>query len=313
VIIDAHVHIFPRIRGRIFDGPVIGREYGRVTVGETSVQVLPPLNPRVVHTASMLLAAMDLVGVDRAVLLQGPFYGYCNSYVGDAVSHSDDRLVGAIAMDPWKGGRRKFAQALLEAPTACAFKLEFSERTGLAGLHPDAMLSDDAVAWLWGELESRNLVLVIDLGHVGGLGYQTEQLRTLAVSHPALRIVVAHLGQPNPSVVRGGEERRVWLEQVSLGNLDNIWFDTASLPNYFTHEHSYRGLDQCLQWAIDSIGPEKIMWGSDMPATLPNATYQQLYEVVAERLEFLDSNSKRSVFGGTALKVFWGSEDSGAS
>ena len=91
-----------------------------------------------------------------------------------------------------------------------------------------------------------------------------------------------------------------------LGILDNVWFDTASLPNYFAHEPSYRGLDRCLRWAIDAIGPEKIMWGSDIPATLPTATYHQLYEVIAERLGFLDSSSQRSVFGETALKVFWG-------
>ena len=304
--VDAHAHIFPRIRGQIADGPVLGREYGRATVGERSVQVLPPLNPRVVHTPSMLLAAMDLVGVDRAVLLQGPFYGYCNSYVGDAISRFRQRLVGAIAMDPWKDGRRAFEQAHQAAVTARVFKLEFSERTGLAGLHRGATLNDGAVAWLWDELETRKLVLVVDLGHIGGLGYQTEAVKALAVSHPTLRIVVAHLGQPNPSVVRGGEERRLWLDQIALGILHNVWFDTASLPNYFAHESSYRGLDRCLRWAIDAIGPEKIMWGSDIPATLPSATYHQLYEVIAERLGFLDSSNQRSVFGETALKVFWG-------
>ena len=303
--VDAHAHIFPRIRGRIADGPVLGRAYGRATVGQRSVQILPPLNPRVVHTPSMLLAAMDLVGVERAVLLQGPFYGYCNSYVGDAITRFRQRLAGAIAMDPWRDGRRAFEQAHKAAATARVFKLEFSERTGIAGLHRKASLNDGAVAWLWDELETRKLVLVVDLGHIGGLGYQTEAVKSIAVRHPALRIVVAHLGQPSPSVVRGGEERRLWLDQIALGSLHNVWFDMASLPNYFAHEPSYRGLGRCLRWAVDAIGSEKIMWGSDVPATLTTATYHQLYEVIAESIGFLDSSSQRSVFGETALKVFW--------
>ena len=184
--VDVHAHIFPRIRGRIADGLVVGREYGSVTIGAKPVQVLPPLNPRVVHSSAMLLAAMDLTGVDRAVLLQGPFYGYCNSYVGDAIARFPQRLLGAIAMDPWKEGRRAFDQAQRAAPMATVFKLEFSERTGLAGLHREASLNDGNVAWLWDELETRKLVLVIDLGHIGGLGYQTEALRVIAASHPAL-------------------------------------------------------------------------------------------------------------------------------
>ena len=90
--IDAHAHVFPRIRGRIGAGPVVGLRYGRAAVGEGFVQVLPPLNARVVHSPSMLVAAMDLVGVDRAVLLQGPFYGYCNAYVNAAATCFRDRF-----------------------------------------------------------------------------------------------------------------------------------------------------------------------------------------------------------------------------
>lgn len=98
--IDAHAHVFPRIRGRIGAGPVVGLRYGRAAVGEGFVQVLPPLNARVVHSPSMLVAAMDLVGVDRAVLLQGPFYGYCNAYVNAAATCFRDRFAAAIATDP---------------------------------------------------------------------------------------------------------------------------------------------------------------------------------------------------------------------
>jgi predicted TIM-barrel fold metal-dependent hydrolase len=305
MIVDAHAHVFPRIRGRIADGAVIGRSYGRVTVGDSSVQVLPPLNPRVVHTPPMLLAAMDLVGVDRAVLLQGPFYGNCNAYAGDAVARFGERFAAAIAIDPWTDGTKGLERALLAAPAARAFKLEFSERTGYSGLHRKARLDAADVAWLWDELQARQLVLVVDLGHIGGLGYQTEAIRAVAVDHPDLKIVIAHLGQPNSGVVNGRTERRMWLDQVALGRLANIWFDTASVPAYFAEETSYRGLAKCLRWAIDAVGPAKIMWGSDIPANLPGATYRQLHDLVAERVGFLDSTGQREIFGDNALKVFW--------
>ncbi|MGO9584169.1 MAG: amidohydrolase family protein [Acidimicrobiales bacterium] len=309
--IDAHAHVFPRIRGRIGDGPVIGLQYGRAAVGEGSVQVLPPLNAHVVHSPSMLIAAMDLVGVDRAVLLQGPFYGYCNAYVNAAATGFRDRFAAAIAIDPWKDGRQGFEKACEIAVTARAFKLEFSERTGLSGLHRDAHLGAADIAWLWEELEARQLVLVIDLGHIGGRGYQTEAVRAIAVSHPHLRIVIAHLAQPNPTVVRDRAARSTWLEQVSLGLLQNVWFDTASLPVYFARERSYHGLADCLRWAVEAIGSDRIMWGSDIPATLPSATYQQLHDVVAEGLDFLGSASRQRVFGDTALQVFWGEDRAG--
>jgi predicted TIM-barrel fold metal-dependent hydrolase len=254
----------------------------------------------------MLIAAMDLVGVDRAVLLQGPFYGYCNTYVNAAATEYRDRFAAAIASDPWKDGRRGFEKACKVAAAARAFKLEFSERTGLSGLYRGALLGTAELAWLWEELDARQMVLVIDLGHIGGLGYQTEAVRAVAARHPNLRIVIAHLAQPSPAVVRDRKTRNAWLDQVSLGLLENVWFDTASLPAYFAREPSYRGLADCLRWAVEAIGSDRIMWGSDIPATLPGATYQQLHDVVAERLAFLDSASRQRVFGGTALRVFWG-------
>jgi len=38
------------------------------------------------------------------------------------------------------------------------------------------------------------------LGAVASRSYQTDAVRTISKKHPNLRIVVAHLGQPNPMV-----------------------------------------------------------------------------------------------------------------
>ena len=69
----------------------------------------------------------------------------------------------------------------------------------MCGLHPDAKLDMLNIAWLWEELERRRLVLTLDLGAIGSCSYQTGAVRAIAEGHPDLRIVIAHLGQPNPS------------------------------------------------------------------------------------------------------------------
>ncbi len=307
--VDAHAHIFPRIRGRIGDGLVIGRSYGLASVGDSVVQVLPPFARRLAHTPAMLLAAMRAAGVERAVLLQGPFYGYCNHYVGEAVSAHPLQLAGAVATDPWTTGRSGLRRALRAAPEACAFKLEFSERTGLSGLHPDAELAAPELAWLWDELDARGLVAVIDLGHIGGRGYQTEAVRRIALEHPRLRIVIAHLAQPNPDVLSSRDARRAWLRQISLGKLPNVSFDLASLPAYFGRHDSYRGMRECLRWAVEAIGPTKLLWGSDAPAMLTRGTYEELREVITERLVMLSSSELALVTGGNAAALFWPDSD----
>ena len=86
MIIDAHAHIFPEVRGATGRGSTRGPGYGRIAVGDEETQLLPPYNEKTVFTPEMLIANMDWAGVDKTVLLQGPFYGACNSYVLEALN-----------------------------------------------------------------------------------------------------------------------------------------------------------------------------------------------------------------------------------
>ncbi len=52
-------------------------------------------------TPEHLLQVMDKNGVEKAVLLQGNFYGYQNYYTHLAVKKYPDRFAGAGAYDPF--------------------------------------------------------------------------------------------------------------------------------------------------------------------------------------------------------------------
>ena len=78
MIVDAHSHIFPEVRGLVRAGPTRGLDYGGIGVGDETVQLFPPYNEKTEFAAEMLLANIDWAGVDKVVLLQGPSYGECN-------------------------------------------------------------------------------------------------------------------------------------------------------------------------------------------------------------------------------------------
>lgn len=79
MIIDAHAHIFPNVCGMVGAGRVEGRSYGRVTIGDQTIQGLPPYCERAEFTAEMLVAHMNWADVDRAVLLQARITGSTTS------------------------------------------------------------------------------------------------------------------------------------------------------------------------------------------------------------------------------------------
>ena len=305
MIIDAHSHIFPEVRGATGAGPSRGLGYGRIAVGAEETQLLPPYNKTTVFTPEMLIANMDWAGVDKAVLLQGPFYGECNSYVLEALNRYTDRLVGAAYFDPWGQNNRKELENLIASSGFRVVKLECSEATGLCGLHPNAMLDMPDIAWLWDTLERRGLVLTLDLGAIDSRSYQTDAVRAIAEGYPDLRIVIAHLGQPNPSMEADVERWDLWLEQIDLGQLPNVWFDTAALPAYLPDEDfPYPTAERYLHLAVERIGSSKILWGTDLPGLLRHLNYPQLVKLAKLHTQSLSSNERAMILGENAMRVY---------
>jgi len=305
MIVDVHAHVFRRVCGLVAGGATAGMGYGKVSVGDVSLQIMPPLCEETRHTAKMLVAHMDWVVVDKAVLLQGPFYGECNEYVLRACQSYPDRFIGAAYFDPWAKDARGRFDAIVANGGFRALKLEMSEPTGFTGIHPGANLSDPNLAWLWDELEKRKLVLVLDLGAVGSSSYQTDAVRMIAGDHPTLKIVIAHLAQPTPGLNADPMLWKLWERQIELGCLGNVWFDTASLPAYFAEEgYPYPSAAWYVRAAIDRVGPAKIMWGTDIPGLLSHATYSHLRKAAEMHIAVLPAVDRARIMGGNAIEVF---------
>lgn len=310
MIIDAHAHVFPAVRGAGAGGPIRGVGYGRVAIAGQTVQLMPPLSESTLHTPEMLLAGLDWAGVEKAVLLQGPFYGECNTYAREAIARYPDRLIGMAYLDPWAPDARRFFEQTFSLPGFRGVKLELSEATGLCGLHSEARLDQPELDWLWEELNRRALALTLDLGAVGSRSYQTGAVRAIAERYPGLKIVIAHLGQPGPAVEADARLWRSWQEQIELGLLPNVWFDSAALPAYLPDEdYPYPGAARYLRLAIERIGPAKVMWGSDQPGILGLATYPQLVKAARLHSRFLAPSEQALFLGETARRVYGGEGD----
>ena len=149
------------------------------------------------------------------------------------------------------------------------------------------------------------MILVLDLGTIGDSSYETNAVKRIAEDHPALKIVIAHLAQPTLAAESDPSLWRCWEEQIDLGLLPNVWFDTAALPIYVSPEgYPYPTAGKYLAAAIDRISPAKIMWGTDIPGLLAYATYPQLLEWVRLGLSHLPEIDRELILGLNAVDVF---------
>lgn len=278
-----------------------------MAIGDEVVSILPPGLGETAFPPEALLAEMDSAGVGAALILQAPFYGDHNEYAAHAVEHNARRLAAALGVDPWQSGASQTVTEQVQGSQFVAVKIEFSEATGVTGTRPEARLDDPSIGWLWDVLAERRKPVVLDLGAVGSGSYQTEAIRGVAIRHPALRIVIAHLGQPSPFLDTNREAWQVWLEQLELGRLSNVWFDTASLPAYFAHEgFPWPGVGRTLIQAARSIGLDKLLWGTDLPSALLGGTYRQHLEAYELHLAGFGQAERDGVLGDNAREVFGG-------
>ena len=223
----------------------------------------------------------------------------------EALDRYPDRLVGAAYFDPWGPDSRQEFETIIASPKFRVVKLECSEATGLCGLHPNARLDMPEITWLWNELEHRGLVLTLDLGAIGSRSYQTGAVRAIAEGQPDLRIVIAHLGQPNPSAEADAERWSLWWEQIDLGRLHNVWFDTAALPAYLPDEDfPYSTAERYLHLALERIGPSKVLWGTDLPGLLRHLNYPQLVRLAKLHTQSLSPNEQAMILGENAMRVY---------
>lgn len=305
MIIDAHAHIMPEVRGQTISGSTRSLNYGRISWGEREIRLMPPMPGKTMFPPEVLLENMDWAGVDKAVLLQGPFYGEANEYVAQAVMKWPDRFIGAAYLDPWSPDARIMFDTAIVPSGFRAVKLECSEATGLCGLRPEARLDQPELEWLWLALEQQGLVLTLDLGAVGSCSYQTQAVRMIAEAHPLLKIVIAHLGQPTPQAEAAPALWAQWQEQIALGRLPNVWFDSAALIAYLPNEeYPYPTAARYLRLAIERIGANRVMWGTDQPGTLTHLTYRQYVALAKKHVSFLSPQEQLLVVGENALHVY---------
>ena len=102
-VIDIHAHIYEQVAGITRGQPMRSTGLGRVAIGNREVQFLPPSFEQSRSTAQMLIAYMDWCGIEKAVLMPNPYYGYHNYYFEESVRRYPDRLKGVALVDIMKG------------------------------------------------------------------------------------------------------------------------------------------------------------------------------------------------------------------
>ena len=173
-IIDGHVHLVQCIAGTGAGGELrfAGNGMAEYASGER-FRMLPDEFSQGVVTAGDILRKMDENGVEKAVLLQGNYFGFQNLYSMEAVKKYPDRFCAAASYDPFCRGKEQIRKHLFEELGFPIVKFEVSTGSGLMANHFTLPLDGDIMKAEYDYADEHGLVFVIDIGKCGSESWQT--------------------------------------------------------------------------------------------------------------------------------------------
>jgi predicted TIM-barrel fold metal-dependent hydrolase len=272
-----------------------------------------PDRPSFSVTAEALLALMDQQGVEHACLVQrGHVYGYDNSYIIDSGRRYPARLHPVVILDTQDPGAADSYRQMVADAGVAGFRMANSR----PWLLDTAWISSPSAIEVWqacADLGTPMTLIVFD----SQLSYVLPLVKILARRFPDLPIILDHgampygMSQYEVALREAAGETVVMPPPPHFGidssiaifeDVLNVFFKITEINMERLVKADVRPA-HLLRRMVDSFGPERLIWGSDMGQSML-WTYPQKVEMARAATDFLTPIEARNFLHGNAARIF---------
>jgi predicted TIM-barrel fold metal-dependent hydrolase len=237
------------------------------------------------YSVAELLAEMDEAGVDAAVIHPPSWDPASNELAVEAARTHPDRfaILGNFPLD--RGESRALVDGWKSQPGMRGLRFTF--------LRPEQRRwpTDGTIDWLWPAAERAGLpiaLLAVDFLPLVG---------QIAERHPALRLIVDHLGgRGGTGTAKDAAAFAHLPELLALARHPNVAVKATGAPGYSSEPYPFRPIHPPLERIFDAFGPERFFWGTDI--TRMPCSYRQCVTMFTEELPWLRGRDLELVMGG---------------
>ena len=96
-----------------------------------------------------------------------------------------------------------------------------------------------------------------------------------------------------------------WRDQVLLARHPNVWLDLSALPHHLPEgDYPFSGIDIFVRKAVDLVGADRLLWGTDAPGMLWMLTYEQMLNVIRLHCHSLNDEQRNLILGENSLHAY---------
>lgn len=345
MIVDIHAHAFPplagasgyasveahmrylqvhlAVRGPVVDrkGPDFGADedvgfrvgrFGRLEWSKGGVagftQWMPASLQDMEAPPELMIAQMDAIGVDHAILYRGHVYGELDAYLADCARRYPKRLTATAQIAEAEGDRPEMLDRLRRGFRDLGLKGLYFEVEAFRVAGSAYKVDDARFNPLWEEVTAAGVPMIWDIGRHLDPSIHLEEIgrmRKVVERHPRMVNILTHFG----SYIRDRETKRIhnWDEILALSALPNVFLEILQVQYPSTRtgdEYPFPMGRKTIEEAYRRLGAGKLVWGADMPALERACTYRQSLDYVRLHCDFLSAPEKDRVLGGNAAEIF---------
>lgn len=252
------------------------------------------------HTIDEALTVLDRSGIGGTVLVQSADNAEDSALMFEAARFSK-RVRGVVAWAPLDqpGVAERMLDRWSAHPSFCGIRNLIHTRAD------SAWIASESVKPTLSMLAERGIpldVVAVDSGHL-------RAAITIGEQHPALRMVIDHLGHPPIKANDDGSWAMLMAEAAANPNthakISGLYPASGARDSWNSAD-----LSPWIEQAIDMFSPQRLMYGGDWPISLNAGGYARVWQAMSGLLgrtgllRHAGEGARRRILAGTATEFY---------
>ncbi len=264
------------------------------------VQFLPPSLQDMHAPADFMIAQMDLAGIKSVVLQNDHIYGNLAEYFADAMERYPGRFYGLAQVEEAFAHDDKQIEELEHQVRALGMRGLYVNLSGFFRNGFKEYYTAHSYRPFWDKVQALKIPVFWVFwtkSPIGGFVDEMSHFRAWLERYADVPSVFVH---GIPSNLFADQDDRLTFPDALAGILDDfpvytevlypiMWGARYDYPFARAHNH--------IRQIYDRFGPDKLIWGSDMPNVERYCTYRQSLTCVLNYCDFLPSIDQEKIFG----------------
>jgi len=272
-------------------------------------QYLPPTISGLEASPELMIAQMDYVGVDRAVLQTGHIYGKLNRYLSDAVRKYPGRFWGLAMVDEWRADHSSQFRVVDRAVNELGLHALWFQSSNISIHGRKEKLDDSTFDEFWEYVRKLGIpVFWFVTSAKPGMSSYLAELRSFdrwLDMHPDIPVVLTHGLLLSRFIDKGSVSipSEVWKLLDHPNVLVELLFPIFQGSDW---EYPYREAQPIVREYYERLGAGRLVWGSDMPNVERHCTYLQSLDYLRRHCGFISVSDMSKICGGNIADLFGG-------